>query len=70
MQGIFKGHKASIDRLAFSSNGKFLAFASDNLIVHIWGINIREQLKVLSNYTSYIVLVSFSADKECLAFVL
>jgi WD40 repeat protein len=67
---VFKGHKAWVRDIAFTSDGKGLATASDDETVKLW--NAQEggdALDTLSGHTSYVKAVRFSHDDRLLASV-
>lgn len=68
---ILKGHKASINSISFSHNGRLLLSGSggvrnDNSI-RLWEIKSGKLLKILNAHRAKVVSVSFSANDKLLA---
>lgn len=53
--------------LAFSPDGRFLATAGDDGIIHIWEITTGEELMMLKGHKGAIQTVTFSPDGKLLA---
>ena len=56
------GHTQSVEGLALSSDGKFLASASEDNTVLIWDIAGGKTTQTIKGHTDYVTNVAFSAD--------
>jgi WD40 repeat protein len=63
----FKGHKDSINSVAFSSDGKFIATGSDDETARLWDITTGQTIKILRGHTGEINSVAFSPHGKLLA---
>ncbi|MCI0641914.1 MAG: protein kinase [Gemmataceae bacterium] len=64
-----KGHSNSINALAFSLDGKFLASASSDKTVRVWDGESGKELATLAGHTSFVAAVSFAPDSQRLVSV-
>lgn len=64
---ILRGHTDSINRIAWSPDGKFLASPSADGTVRIWDLSRGECKMVLEGHLGYVMSVVWSPDGQCLA---
>ncbi|MFC1842941.1 WD40 repeat domain-containing protein [Candidatus Dependentiae bacterium] len=63
----FKGHKGSIESMAFSPDGKNFASGFSDGIVKVWDTITWQNLQILKNHKGLIKSVAFSVDSLLLA---
>jgi eukaryotic-like serine/threonine-protein kinase len=56
------GHSATIESLAFSKDGKFLASASDDNTALIWDVAAGKTTQTIKGHTDAVISASFSPD--------
>ena len=65
--GSIKGHSDTIDGLALSKDGKYLASASEDQTVKIWELATGKAVQTLKGHTGTVEAVAFTADGKKLA---
>jgi WD40 repeat protein/tRNA A-37 threonylcarbamoyl transferase component Bud32 len=63
---VLRGHTAGISRLAFSSDGRTLATASDDMSVRLWDINTGRERAVLRGHMDGLSALAFVPDASFL----
>ena len=63
---IFKGHKAVVDQMRFSPNGKYMASASRDKTLRLWDIATGEEIRTFG-HTDWVKCLSFSTDGQSIA---
>jgi WD40 repeat protein len=63
----FKGHSFSVESIAFSSDGKTLASASDDNTIILWDVLTQKATNYLTEHSSSVWSVAFSPDGKILA---
>ena len=58
----FKGHKAPIISLAFSTDGKQLASGSRDKTAKVWDVESGKEIFTLNDHSNVVRAVSFSPD--------
>ncbi len=53
--------------IAFSPDGKHLAFDSADYTVKLWSVESQKELTTLKGHSSYVTSVAFSSDGKYLA---
>ncbi|NEP86810.1 MAG: hypothetical protein F6K18_08165 [Okeania sp. SIO2C2] len=67
LEKTLEGHTDSVSRISFSSDGKYLAFASHDRTVKIWNLQQAEIKPLnLKSHSDQVTAVSFSADSKIL----
>ena len=61
------GHTSSVDSVAFSPDGKFLASGSSHDTVKLWDVATGKVLRTLAGYTFWVHSVAFSPGGKLLA---
>jgi len=61
-----KGHKWSVDSVAFSPNGKIIASCGFDNAIRLWDVATGNELKVLLGHEMYVASVKFSSDGKTL----
>ncbi|WP_414589151.1 AAA-like domain-containing protein, partial [Scytonema sp. PCC 10023] len=62
-----EGHTAKVLSVAFSPDGKTLAFTSDDNTIKLWNISTLKQISTLSGHTREVFSVAFSPNGKILA---
>jgi WD40 repeat protein len=66
LKSIFRGHTDSINRIAWSPDGRFLASPSEDTTVRIWDVETEECISVLKGHNSTTISVKWSPDMQSL----
>ena len=61
---IFKGHRKSIDSIAFSADGRLLATASRDATVRLWDVLTGTHQKTFEGHTADVKGVTFRPDGQ------
>jgi WD40 repeat protein len=62
-----EGHTDSIPQVAFTPDGRTLAFAGPNAKVHLWDVAARRLITALEGHSAYVHSLAFSPDGKLLA---
>ena len=62
-----KGHKNSVNSIAFSPDGKYLASGSGDETVKLWSMDTQKEVAMLQGHSSSVYSVAFSANGKYLA---
>jgi WD40 repeat protein len=63
----FRGHTGAVDSVQFSPDGKYLASASADQSVRLWGVQSGKEVGILRGHTGAVNWVTFSPDGKRLA---
>jgi WD40 repeat protein len=63
----FLGHSKSVNSVAFSPDGKYLASGSDDNTVKLWSLESQKDVNMLQGHSSEVYSVAFSPDGKYLA---
>src|SRR6266850_4137982 len=61
------GHAMSVEAMAFSPDGKWLASGSVDNTVRLWEVATSREVRTLSGHTKAVKVVAFSSDGRLLA---
>lgn len=64
---LFIGHTGVVNSVAFSSDGKMLASASDDTTVRLWDTMTGAHLRTLSGHRNEVLSVAFTPDGKTVA---
>ena len=67
LKATLTGHTRKISSIAFSSDGKTFASASDDMTVVLWDPQTGEQKKILKGHTRSITSIAFAPNNSMLA---
>jgi len=65
----FQGHEASVERVAFSPDGRKLVSASWDGVVKIWDVVSGKEIETLQGHPGQVASASFSPDGRAIAFL-
>ncbi len=64
---MLQGHNLSVNSVAFSPDGKYLASGSSDNTVKLWSIESHKEVTTLQGHDSTVLSVAFSPDGKYLA---
>jgi WD40 repeat protein len=64
---MLQDYSWSVESIAFSPNGKFLASGSSDKTVKLWSVESQKQVTRLQGHSSLVKSVAFSPDGKLLA---
>ncbi|MBV9125523.1 MAG: hypothetical protein JO112_19415, partial [Planctomycetes bacterium] len=64
---ILQANQGPIRAVAFSPNGKFLATAGNDNLIHVWGLASGSELRQLAGHQQAVTSVAFAPDGKTLA---
>jgi WD40 repeat protein len=64
---VLRGERGRIHFVAFSPDGKLLAWSDDNAVIRLWDLIARREVARLTGHTAYVNRVAFSPDGHSLA---
>ncbi|WP_420642255.1 protein kinase domain-containing protein [Candidatus Leptofilum sp.] len=67
LQRIFSGHTGGINDVAFSSDGRLLATASQDTEIKLWDVGSGQEIGVLTEHGRAVNAVAFNPDSTILA---
>lgn len=67
LRRILRGHTGTINRIAWSPDGRLIASPSSDKTIHVWKIDTGELLQVLKGHQQRVTTVAWSPDGKYLA---
>jgi WD40 repeat protein len=66
-QNSLEGHRAAVNSVSFSPDGKTLASASADNTIKLWNLDTKKEITILTRHRAAVNSVSFSPDGKTLA---
>lgn len=67
LRHILRGHTSTINRIAWSPDGKYVASPSDDSTIRIWDMNTGECVRILEGHDGNVYCVAWSPNGQQLA---